>query len=323
MTGVVVSTWNRLGNKTRPAGAIPRDDVSAGYKYKFKFRGQSVITKKHLTTAICTIIVCGSALAQEAAPKPKPKPVYGKYPMSLLRRCRTAKPVGKNHLSVAVKVEYCDQDEIKSGGSYKDLESPNKFDKLMVVPVAKYGYIKDAHVAVGVPYIWTELKSSKKDIDDDHIGNVFVFHKWNCIKESETIPGIALDVWYYFDTGEPQCKAGTDNDSVKFTTEISKAWKWFNVHLNPGYRIDMGGGSDVVEINAGTYVRLTKAIRPCVEYNYIHKDSKGECHDIVPGLLWIIKPGHITTKIGAIVNLDSSMTYRDEIGGVFKLFGRY
>jgi len=265
--------------------------------------------------------MCGNGLSQDAPPKPKT--VYNKYPMSLLRRCRSSKPVGKNHLSVAAKIEYLDYDEIRKDGCYNDLESPNKFEKLMVVPVAKYGYIQNAHIALGVPYFWTELMSSKKDIDDDHLGNIFLFHKWNCVRESANMPGIALDVWYYFDTGEPDCKAGTDNDSVKFTTEVSKAWKWADVHLNPGYRIDMGGGNDVVEINAGTYLRLSKKLRPCVEYNYIHKERKGENHDIVPGLLWIIKPGHVTVKAGAIVNVDSTMTYRDEVGGVVKIFGRY
>jgi len=265
--------------------------------------------------------MCGAALARDAPAKPNT--VYGKYPMSLLRRCRSAKTVGKNHLSVAVKFEYYDNDDIMVDGSYTDLESPNKFEKLIAVPCAKYGYADSAHIAVGMPYIWTDLVSSKSDIDDDHIGNIFLFHKWNCVRESANMPGIALDVWYYFDTGKPASKAGTDTDSVKFTTEISKAWKWADVHLNPGYRIDMGGGNDVVEINAGTYLRLTKPVRPCIEYNYLHTERKGECHDILPGFLWIIKPGHITLKAGAIVNLDSDMTYRDEVGGVLKIFGRY
>lgn len=279
-----------------------------------------MLRSKRIALGICTLAVCGVALAQE---KPAPPSRWGKHPMSLLRRCRTAKTVGKGHVSIAAKIEYVDCDEIWREDGYQDIVSPHKFEHTKLVPVAKIGYAKNAHVAIGVPYIRTDLTSGKKDISDEHLGNIFVFHKWNCMPETANRPGIALDVWYYFDTGEPDCKAGTDSDAVKLTAEFSKTWKWADVHLNPGYRFAAGEGNDVLEINAGTYLRLSKALRPCLEYNYLDKDNKGDAHDLVPGFLWIIKPGRATIKAGAIINLDSSMTYRDDLGGVVKFFARF
>ena len=64
-------------------------------------------------------------------------------------------------------------------------------------------------------------------------------------------------------------KAGTDTDAVKVSAEISKAWPLVDVHLNPGFRRDLAGGTDITEINAGAYWRLSRSCRPIVEYNYI------------------------------------------------------
>ena len=133
------------------------------------------------------------------------------------------------------------------------------------------------------------------------------------------IPAVAVDLWYYFPTGNTDRKLGSSDYSWKVTTEISKAWPQFSLHLNPGYVFTKDRSADTAEFNAAVIFTPCKTFWPAVEYNFQHNESKGFKHDIVPGIIWKFSPGW-SFKIGAVINLDSSTTYRDDLGLVIKLF---
>ncbi len=272
--------------------------------------------------SLCVVLALAvaSASAQEKAAEAPPS-CLGKYPMSFFTKTRTAKPVGKNRLSTAVKLQMIDNDEVLSNGSHRDPAPGDEFYQFKVVPCAKYGWHKDAHIALGIPYIYTDFTSGQKHFDAADLGSIFLFHKWCFMKEKQYIPAMAVDAWYYLPTGDPAKKAGRDEHSCKATAEISKAWSWINVHVNPGYTW-ASHGPNVKELNVGTYLNLHPKFWPGVEYNYIGKGPKGHKNDIVAGLLW--KFGKCSTmKLAAVVNVESSMKYRDEVGVAYKIFHKF
>ena len=249
-------------------------------------------------------------------------PWLGKYPMSFWTRARSANTVGKGHISFGIKMQYFDYDRVlDKSGCYQDLGEDNK-TKFSSVLCTKYGWAEDHHLALGIPYIWNNNEINNNTFNNNGLGNIFLFEKWNPIKETEYTPAVAFDVWHYFDTGNSTRKVGSDDYAWKFTTQISKAWNGFSVHLNPGYRISKGRDSDIVEANVAILFKPWKTFWPGLEYNYMHKETKGNCQDLIPGFIWKVTP-KASIKMAAVINLDSSMKYKEEVGVVVKLFYKF
>jgi hypothetical protein len=154
--------------------------------------------------------------------------------------------------------------------------------------------------------------------NDSHgLGNIFVFEKWNFIKETNSLPGVAVDFWYFFPTGNTSRKLGTDDSAFRITTEVSKAWKYFSLHFNPGYSWGQNN-LEIGEINAALLLKPFKTIWPALEYNYLDKKNSGHAHDLVPGVIWKFKPSW-SFKAGIPINLDTTFMDRDRVGFVCKL----
>jgi hypothetical protein len=296
-------------------------DQPAMNRTRRKTSGKDVIMKRSALYLGVVLVFSCFALGQEAQPQ-QAAPWTGKYPMSFFTKTRTANTVGKGRLSVAIKLQSVNCDEMIQAGCHEDLSDTDKFDQFKSVLTMKYGWAKDHHIALGIPYIWTDFESSSKDIDSDGIGNVFVFNKCKFVKETKLCPAVAFDVWYYFDSGDSSKKLGSSDDSVKLAVQVSKAWKTFSLHLNPAYRWNLDQGCDIGEVNLGGYYNLKKNCKLGMEYNFTDKKEKGECHDLVPGILW--KPDkNSSMKLGAVVNLDSDMKYKDDLGAVAKMFYKF
>jgi len=287
---------------------------------------------KSLFASISLTVCFGASVFAEAAEtaekpdeaeKTKSAPWIGQYPMSGFVRVATAKTVGKGHLSLSLKVQYFDYDQYRDvTGCYCDLADEECNRKFGSVLTARYGWAKDHHLALGIPYFRNHIDFKGKTLETSGIGNVFVFEKWNLIKESNRVPGVALDVWYYFPTGDTGRKIGTDDYAWKLTTEISKAWKDFSVHINPGYQFSEGRDSDVIEGNAMVVFTPLKTFWPAVEYNYTYAEGSGRCHDVIPGFIWKFAPA-ATLKLGAVINADTTMRFRDEFGAVAMFLYRF
>ncbi|TFH15757.1 MAG: hypothetical protein E4H02_07205 [Lentisphaerales bacterium] len=274
---------------------------------------------KRVVLYLSVHLACACHVFGQDAQRPETDPWIGKYPMSFFTKTRTANTVGKGRLSVCLKMQSIDCEKKLVDSCYEDMADTDNNDVFNTVLIAKYGWAEGHHVALGIPYMWVDFKSASKNIKSSGLGNIFVFEKWNCIKETDTTPGVAVDVWYYFDTGDSARKMGVDDDSIKATAEISKAWKSFSLHLNPGYCWNLDDGCDITEINAGAFYNAHKKLLLGIEYNYTDKEEKGDCHDIVPGFVW--KPfKDASFKLGAVINADSTMTYKDNSGVVAKLF---
>ena len=257
-----------------------------------------------------------------ASPPEEASAWLGKYPMSFWTRTRSANTVGKNHLSFSWKSQYFDYDKVMdSSGCYCGLGEDNKalFSSVLCT---KYGWADDHHLALGIPYIWNNAEINHNTFNNNGLGNIFVSEKWNPIKETEYTPAVAFDVWHYFGTGNTGRKVGSDDYAWKFTTEISKAWQDLSVHLNPGYRISEGRDCDIIEGNAAVLFKPWKTFWPGLEYNYMYKEGKGRCNDLIPGFIWKVVP-QASIKLGAVINLDSTMKYKDEVGVVLKLFYKF
>jgi len=269
------------------------------------------------------------AAAAHASPEgrvdegPAVKPVdelnlcYGKYPVSMFRTVRTARTVGKGRLLVCLKSVYSEADEkLNAAGDYDSITGEN--EKMVNTLVAKYGWAGNHHAAVGIPYIWNNLSVGAADVDTNGLGNVFIFEKWNFIAESATVPALAADVWYFFPSGDTTKKLGTDDYAWRIGIEASKAWPGFNVHLNAAQTFTEGHLQDMFFGGAGILCSMNSRWQPGLEYNYAYRESKGKSHDLVPGVLW--KPlKNLSVKAAAVVNLDSTMTYRDDVGAVLKV----
>jgi len=250
-------------------------------------------------------------------------PWCGKYCMSFFTKTRSAKTVGKDHLSVALKYQYFDWTQVRgSDENYHGRTSGQQKQKSVFVLCSKYGWAEDHHIALGIPYFMNDFDIPGKENDSDGLANIFVFEKWNIIKETNNLPGIAVDFWYYFPSGDPDRLLGSDNGAYKISTEISKAWKDFSLHFNPNYLWSEDDNAEVGEINGALLYKLDPDFWPAVEYNYLDKESKGHSHDLVPGVIWKFREGW-SFKAGLPINLDSTFTDRDRIGLVLKLFRRW
>jgi len=271
---------------------------------------------------MCVAATC-FADAEKQAQTNEVDPWIGKYPMSFFTKTRSANTVGKDHLSVALKVQHWDWDQVRNAnGGYDDRTSGQSKEKLGTVLCTKYGWAKDHHLAVGVPVFFNDFDIPGKTNDHSGLGNVFLFEKWKCIKETNTMPGVALDFWYYLRTGDTDKKLGRDDGAYKVTAEISKAWEKFSVHVNPGYTWIEGGDFTVDELNVGVILNANPKFLPAVEYNYFHKEHAGCRHDVVPGFIWKFMKGW-SLKLGCPITVDSTMTDKDEIAMVLKLFKKW
>ena len=265
---------------------------------------------------LTSMLIPHIASAEDAAEGKELCPWYGKYPLTFLYKARSAKTVGEGRTLFCLKNVYFDYDEVKTNGSYNDLAPGDKYEQFTTILVAKYGWAKDHHIAVGIPYVWTDFKAGASEVNSDGFSNIYVFEKWNLLKESDNSPAVAVDLWYYFSSGDAAEKRGSDDDFWKITTELSKAWEKWSLHFNPGYQIR--DGPDFWEVNAALLVKPCKKLWPVLEYNYIDKDKKGDSHAVVPGFVWKAYPG-LSVKLGAIINVDTDLKYKDDLGGVLKV----
>jgi hypothetical protein len=249
-------------------------------------------------------------------------PWVGKYPMSFFTKTRSAKTVGKDHLSVSLKVQHFDWDQVRTGGDYFSRPSSDSKRKLSSVLCAKYGWAENHHIALGIPYFFNDFDIGGKVNESNGFGNVFLFEKWNAVRETNTRPAVAFDAWVYLPTGNARRKLGNNDWAFKLTTEISKAWERVSLHFNPGYT--WGEDSDVRtgEVNVGAIWNLHKDFMPAAEYNYADKKDVGICHDVVPGFIWKFAKGW-SFKLAAVINVDTTLPDKDEVGIAGKLFHRW
>jgi hypothetical protein len=263
------------------------------------------------------------AAEQNTDKAPEQYPWVGKYPMSFFTKTRTAKTVGKDHWSFAVKIQHFDWDEVeKSNGQYHSRPSGHSKRKLTTVYCTKYGWAEDHHIALGVPFFFNDFETGSSSNNSKGLGNIFIFEKWNLVKETNDCPAVALDFWYYLPTGDSDRKLGSDDGAYKITGEVSKAWKDFSVHFNPGYLWNETDGADSSEVNAGVIFKTFPQLWPAFEYNYFWKDNAGRCHDLVPGVIWKFKKNW-SFKVAVPISCDCTFKDRDRVGLVFKIFRRW
>lgn len=250
-------------------------------------------------------------------------PWCGQYCMSFFTKTRSAKTVGKDHLSVSLKYQYYDWTQVRGADKdYHNRTSGQQKQRSVFVLCSKYGWAEDHHIALGIPYWMNDFDIPGKENDSQGLANIFVFEKWNLIKETNNFPGIALDFWYYFPSGDKDRSLGTDDGAYKISTEVSKAWKDFSLHFNPNYLWSEDKDAEAGEINGAVILKTDPSFWPAVEYNYLDKEGKGHSHDIVPGFIWKFRKGW-SLKAGVPISLDSTFTDRDRIGLVLKLFQRW
>ena len=275
---------------------------------------------------VCIMITAAFVWADEEAASPKtkadePYPWIGNYCMSFLTKTRSSKILPKGKWSVSLKYQDFDYDEKEtSQGKYNDIPSGDWKHAQKLVFCTKFGWAKDQMLALGIPYLHNNFNYGSVRNKSEGIGNIYVFNKWNFMKETDTLPNMSVDFWYYFPSGDPDRMLGTDDDAYKITTEISKAWKDFSLHFNPGYKWNKkNGDNNESEINAAILFTPGKVLWPTVEYNYWYKQGSGHSHDIVPGVIWKYRKGG-SVKAGVVINMDSTFTYRDRVGLVLKIF---
>ena len=250
-------------------------------------------------------------------------PWCGQYPMSFFTKTRSAKTVGKDHLSVALKYQYFDWTQVRGAdNNYHDRTSGQQKQRSMLVLCSKYGWAEDHHIALGIPYWMNDFDIPGKENDSQGIANIFVFEKWHLIKETNDLPGVAVDFWYYFPSGDTGRSLGSDDGAYKISTEISKAWEDFSIHFNPNYKWSEDDDAEVGEINGAILFKSAPTFWPAIEYNYLDKEGKGHSHDIVPGFIWKFKKGW-SFKAGIPISLDSTFTDRDDVSVVLKMFRRW
>jgi hypothetical protein len=277
--------------------------------------------------AACTITITSLAQAAETDATNSASaldPWVGKYPMSLFTKTRSSKTVGKGHLSVSWKFQHFDWSRVRgSDNDYHERTSGQTKSQVANTLCFKYGWAEDHHIALGIPYFINDYDlPGASGNDSQGIGNIFLFEKWNIIKETNTMPGVAIDYWLYLPSGDTNRKLGSDDWANKISLEVSKRWNKFSLHFNPNYKWNETKNGDVGEVNVGAIWHLCPELLPAIEYNYFDKESKGHRHDIVPGLIWKFRKGW-SFKVGAPVNISSTFTDRDRVGIVAKLFYRF
>lgn len=281
------------------------------------------------TAHAAALIAVAAAWAQPAGAQTggppvteKAEPRCGPYCMSFFVRARSAKVVGKGHLSLAIKTQFIDYQEKRIDGEYESLRGADEYRVIKGVFTAKYGLTESLHLALGMPYIWNDFRAGNQVLDNNGTANAFTFLKWNAITESEARPAVSFDLWYYAPTGESVKKQGSSEDFWRVTTEISKSWPGFCLALNPGYVFSPDRRTDQVHMDAAALLTVHRKLWPAIEFNYTYKETKGKQLDLVPGVIWKFAKGW-SAKAAAVINLESTMPYREKVGVVFKLFRRF
>lgn len=235
--------------------------------------------------------------------------------MSYVTQTRTARTVGKGRLCISWKFQEVDYDEkLGADDDYHDLTG--HYHQLKSSLSLKYGWARYHHIGCSIPYVWNDIETGKTDLHNHGLSNIAVFEKWNFLPETRWFPAIAADAWWYLGTGDTDRKLGTTNSFLKLTTEISKTWPKFSLHLNPVYVLREG--PEGYEINAAAVYKPCSTFWPVVEYNFESYRDKGRSADVVPCFIWKFRPGW-ALKFGTVINVDSTKTYRDHIGLVGKL----
>ncbi len=119
-----------------------------------------------------------------------------------------------------------------------------------------------------------------------------------------------------------QKNLGSDRGAYKISSEISKAWEHFSLHVNPAYTWGEDEDIEIGELNGGVIFPFTNHFGPALEYNYFYGEEKGHRQDIIAGLIWRFhKCGAF--KVSAPMTVHSTFKDRDDVGIIFNLFLRY
>jgi hypothetical protein len=307
---------DRTGNVRRHGGKTSLEDVTMNVKKMLMLMGFVIIFT--LTAEGAEPNQPGSSGRENGLNSWR-----GQYCMSFFTKTRSSKVVGKDHLSISLKYQYYDWDQVRGADNdYHDRTSGQSKERSIFVLCSKYGWAKDHHIVLGIPYWMNDFDIPGKENDSQGIGNIFVFEKWEFLKETNTLPAVAVDFWYYFPSGDADRCLGADDGAYKISTEISKAWKDFSLHFNPNYLWSEDKDAEVGEINGAILFTPDPKLWPAIEYNYCTKEHKGHSHDLVPGIIWKFKKGW-SFKAGVPINLDSTFTDRDVVSIVFKIFRKW
>ena len=121
--------------------------------------------------------------------------------------------------------------EFQAGLSY-EREGSNGSDDIELEPELKWGFMKNAHVALATPLIFRD------DGDHTNNGDIEIEGFYNLNVESQSLPAFAIKSSLQFPTGVDS--QGTDFDLVGILT---KGWGENRIHLNGGYTRNAGRDS--------------------------------------------------------------------------------
>lgn len=244
-------------------------------------------------------------------------PWCGKYCISFFGRARSAKVVPEGKLLISFKYQDFSADEKRTNGVYNDLVGKRDYEKYTFC--AKYGWAKDHQIAIGIPFLENDFSYGSTLNTSSGLVNIFIFEKWQFMKETNTMPAMSVDFWYFLPNGDTEKVRGSDDESYKITGSISKAWENFSLHANPGYTWNKKSGqNNIEEFNAVALFTFDKKLWPALEYNYTHLQGKGYSHDLIPGLIWKYRNGG-AIKVGLPITVDATSTFKDDIGIIFKI----
>ena len=252
--------------------------------------------------------------------RPNACPWLGKYPLGLLGKGRSARIAEQGHVCMNLKTQFIDYDEKETSNNGRYSSFNGTYEKVRATTCVKYGWVERHQIGFGLPYSWVDFDVGPQDIDESGVENVFIFDKWLAVTETRTRPAIALDLWYYFDTGEPADKLGSDEDAVKVSAEISKAWRGLTVHVNPGYvfRDD----ADSAEVNLAVLFKTGPQLQLGLELDHASTDNKGRYTDLITGAIMKLGGSGIFT-VGVVANVENTTAFRDKVGLVIKVGRRF
>lgn len=103
---------------------------------------------KYILAALFSVglVACSLAVNSDTA--------HGKYPLSMFSRTFTARTIGHKNFCLSLKTREYKADEILDQyGNYCCIDPDTKFERISSVLTAKYGWAKDHHLALGIPYV--------------------------------------------------------------------------------------------------------------------------------------------------------------------------